>query len=1204
LRFSKHILVYALLLFLSASLRAQSGTGTRIKKLVNLPDTLQLDSLSLIPGTLNLTTQGHPLDTATYRVNYSESRIVFRKKPSDTLSVHYKVFPYLFTETRKHKDASLLLPDKKGFVNPFLYTPPIADNDLFKMEGLTKSGSISRGVSFGNNQDLSVNSSLNLQLSGRLSNDVDILLAASDQNIPIQPQGNTQNLQEFDKVFIQLSNKTSKLIAGDFVVSKPSGYFLNYNKKAQGIGFSTVFGTGLNEKDTSGQGHMRISGGAAVSKGKFGRMQVEGVEGNQGPYVLRGAENEPFIIVLSGSEKVFIDGVQMKRGQEYDYVVDYNTAQITFTARNLITKDKRIIVEFQYSDKNYARSLITFGDEYWKGDLKLHFNVYSEQDSKNQPLQQSLSDPQKQLMHDIGDTLSKAYYPAADSVAWSNSLVLYRKADSIVAGVTYHSVFVYSNDPQASHFQLSFSNLGVGNADYVQVTSSANGRVFQWIAPVGGVHQGSWAPVTLLVTPKKKQMVTLGGEYRFGKNTLLNVEGALSNYDQNTFSPYNDEHNKGYAFRMNLSNRSLSGLLSPDTLRTGQQARAKSTSDSVKTVQNPISVSPSKSVAALPDPAQTSKWIFTKTLNYEYTQQDFSPVERYRSVEFERDWNTGLITTASDQHLAAIGLTVARNRFGSMGFTSGTLLEGSQYSGLQNALVGLIDYKGFQLKSDASLLNSKGLQSNSDFIRHKADLSKRLGKITVGIREQQEKNARRDAKTDTLLTTAFNFFEWQAYVQNADTAKNKYRLSYKNRRDYGARNNKFNPLSDADDVSFAMALMRNVRNDFRTNITYRQLRVLDPGLTTQKPENSLVGRVEYNLRLFKGFLVSGTFYEAGSGLEQKKEYSYVLVPAGQGQYTWIDYNGDGIKQLNEFEIAQFSDQATYIRVFTPTDQYIKAYTNQFSENLSLKPAAIWYTKKGIRKALSYFGEQASYRIDRKTIDQHPEEAYNPFLKSVLDTSLITLNSSFRNSIFFNQNDPVFGLDWNFQDIRGKALLTTGFESRVNDFNEVRLRWNFTKILGLIVTARAGTKSNNSQLFVARDYQLRYQEIDPKFTLQPNTKFRMTFDYKYSTKKNNADLGGETVVSHNLGMEIKYNILGKGSLLAKLNYIQMNYNGQPNSAVSYEMLDGLRSGKNATWGLSYQRTLSNNIQVNITYDGRQSENTKTVHTGGASVRAFF
>jgi hypothetical protein len=405
-------------------------------------------------------------------------------------------------------------------------------------------------------------------------------------------------------------------------------------------------------------------------------------------------------------------------------------------------------------------------------------------------------------------------------------------------------------------------------------------------------------------------------------------------------------------------------------------------------------------------------------------------------------------------------------------------------------------------------------------------------------------------------------------------------------------------------MSFSMALMKTKAGDLRTNFTYRQLEVLNSVISSQKPENSLVGRIEYNIRLLRGTLTSGTFYEAGSGLEQKKEYSYVLVPAGQGQYTWIDYNNDGIKQLNEFEIAQFPDQATYIRVFTPTDQYIKAYTNQFTENLTIKPAVLWSGKSGWKKGLSMFSDQASYRIDRKTTDQKPEEAYNPFLKSVLDSSLVTLNSSFRNSFFFNQNDPVFGVDYNFQDIRGKSLLTTGFESRVNDFNELRIRWNLSKVFGLIADGKSGQKTNTSQFFAARNYVLPYLIGDGKFTIQPNTRFRLALDYIYTQKKNETEPGKESLQSHNLGAEMKYNTVGKGSLSAKLNFIQMNYSGAENSAVAYEMLDGLRAGKNATWGLSYQRTLSNNIQISISYEGRQSESTKTIHTGGASVRAFF
>jgi hypothetical protein len=1197
LRFSKHIFGVTCLLSLALFCSAQSGGQVRLKKILVSADTISLDSLSLIPGTIQLSVQGKILDTASYSILYSQGKIVFKTRPADTLMARYKAFPYLFTQTHKHKDIALLHPDNRGIFNPYVYSATGGDADIFRMEGLTKSGSISRGVSFGNSQDLSVNSSLNLQLSGKLSNDVDILLAASDQNIPIQPQGNTQNLQEFDKVFIQLSNKTSKLIAGDFMVTKPTGYFLNYNKKAQGVGVSTVFGTAMEAKDTVGQGHMRVSLSAAISKGKFGRQELVGVEGNQGPYILRGNENEPFIIILSGSEKVYIDGQLMKRGQEYDYIIDYNTAQVTFTARNLITKDKRVIVEFQYSDKNYARSIVNFSDDYVKKDLRVHFNVYSEQDSKNQPLQQSLNDQQKLLLHNIGDTISKAFYPAVDSVAWSNSLVLYRRpvhGDTLVGGVVYPGVFVYSNDPVVSHFQLSFSNMGQGNGDYINIPSSANGRVFQWVAPIGGVHQGSYAPVILLVTPKKKQMVTLGGEYKLNKNTSLMMEGALSDYNQNTFSPYDHDHDVGEAFKLIFNNKTVIWSDKTDTAALHKAEKAYEREYK------------GKSNAPTFDPVQAleTKWIFDKTLNYEFTQHDFSPIERYKAVEFDRDWNTGTLPFVSDQHILSAGVIASRTHYGSLGYTAGSLIEGSEYSGLRNAVTGLFSHKGYVVKTDISLLESKGLVNNTQFLRHKADVSKHFRKITLGVFEQQERNMLRSAQGDSVAAASFNYFEWQAYAENADTVKNRYRVSYKQRRDFGVMQNQFSPLSYAQDMGFSVALVKNRKSQLKTNLTYRELQVLNPALTTTKPENSLVGRIDYNLRLWNGLLVSGTFYEAGSGLEQKKQYSYVQVPAGQGQYTWVDYNGDGIKQLNEFEIALFPDQATYIRVFTPTDQYIKAFTNQFSQNLLIKPAALWANKTGLKKMLSYFSEQATYRVDRKTTDQHPEEAYNPFLKSILDTALVTLNSSFRNSVFFNQNDPVFGVDMNFQDVRNKSLLTTGFESRVNDFYELRVRWNMNKTFGLILTGKDGEKSNTSQYFTSRNYQLTYLTPEAKLTVQPNLKFRVSLDYVYTEKKNNPENGAETVYSNNLGGELKYNILTKGSINLKLNYIQMNYNGSPNSAVAYEMLDGLKSGKNATWSVSYQRTLSNNIQVNITYDGRQSENSKMIHTGGASVRAFF
>jgi hypothetical protein len=78
-----------------------------------------------------------------------------------------------------------------------------------------------------------------------LENGVSVLAVISDDNNPIQPEGNTQQLQDFDKVFIQLTKSTHRLTAGDFEMNAPQdGYFLRYHKRSRGLQFVDASKTG------------------------------------------------------------------------------------------------------------------------------------------------------------------------------------------------------------------------------------------------------------------------------------------------------------------------------------------------------------------------------------------------------------------------------------------------------------------------------------------------------------------------------------------------------------------------------------------------------------------------------------------------------------------------------------------------------------------------------------------------------------------------------------------------------------------------------------------------------------------------------------------------------------------------------------------------------------------------------------------------
>ena len=1146
----KKLLIGFILLLTAEHGFAQFKSNFQSKKIV-VADTIFIDTLSILPNTLKVFHE-QLIDSSTYKIDYPNALLIWKQKPAvDSVTITYRTFPLLLTQKSFRKNPSLI---EEAVINnnPFIYRPKQEDNTLFNFDGIEKSGSISRSIGFGNNQDLSVNSNMVLQLAGKLNNEIEFSAAISDDNLPIQPEGNTQQINDFDRVFIQLKRKETTLIAGDYELRKPDSYFMNYFKRTQGAYVSNSY------KNKKGQlFNTQVAG--AVAKGRSARNQFDGIEGNQGPYRLTGNNGEQFIVILSGTERVFIDGQLLLRGQDNDYIVDYNTSELTFTTKRLITRLTRIVGEFEYSDKVFGRSLYYVNQDFKSEKLKIGFNLYSEQDNPNRPFLQDLSQEQQQFLSGIGNQVNQALFPNIDSVTFNENEILYRRVDTL----GFNQVYVYSTNPQLAKYRVGFSFVGANRGNYrVDASSTANGRVYVFVAPINNIPQGDFEPVTLLITPKKQQLLTLNADYQIAKKTRLFTEVGMSNNDVNLFSDLQNADNKGLAYKVVLSQQNR--LAGNDS--TGLKLNTQ--------------------------------------ISYEYVNQQFKPLERYRPVEFDRDFNfRGINLEQANEHWTTLSLALFKTEAKQLKYQISSFTRGANYSAIQQAVNSRFAFKKYQFSYDASLLQSEVGLDEGDFFKQKLILTKAFKIFETGTRYEEELNKTYNSISKQLTLQSFNFREYDFFIRSLANSKTGFQIGYITRFDDMPDGSKLTPFSKANTFTGKLELNKRGKSTLTINTSYRTINYLKLD-SLNRDEETLLGRVDYNLNAFKGFLNLNTFYELGTGQEPRREFIYLEVQPGQGIYAWNDYNSNGIKELNEFEISRFPDQARYIRIFRPNNEFIRSNFTSINQTLRLNPASIFKKKEGISKLMAKFSSISALRIDKKVLAGEGNILFNPFQTNIDAQDLVSLNSFIRNTLFYNRLNAIWGIDINIQNTASKILLTNGFDSRNQQEQGLRLRWNFIRKSNFSIEFKNGAKDFTSELFAERNYAITFYEFKPEFGYQFTTDFKITLNSGLRKQSNGSAFGGEETLNLRLGSEVRYNLLKKGTFTTQLNLINNKFEGNNNTPVAYELLDGLQPGSNLTWSAGFQRTISNGIQLNLTYEGRKSNEVRTIHTGGLQVRAYF
>ncbi|MEM9895768.1 MAG: hypothetical protein AAF789_05315, partial [Bacteroidota bacterium] len=932
---------------------------------------ITLDSMFIEPGSVSSVAE-FTYDPIT--------RSILVKEDADSVLVCYRVLSPSFNEPIFRRsiqtyDSSIVISRREPS------QVVLEESTLFDFPGITKFGSITRGISFGNRQNLFINSNLNLQIDGQLDKNLFISAVITDQNIPYQPEGNTQQIRDFDNVFIKLYNDNFDLTAGDIVLQQgvSSGYFMRYLKNIQGIQGSLYQRKGDLKSTTSAS--------AAVSKGKFHSAQITPIDGVSGPYRLRGREGERFIIVLANSEKVFLDGKLLRRGFDQDYIIDYNLGEITFSNRVIITQFSILRVDFEYAEQSYSRSNFSVNQLFEGEKGSFHVDYYRESDNPDAELGFTLSDQDLSDLRSQGDQEMLGFISSLDTVSFNANQIQYIQKDTIDLDGNVQTIFAFTERFASEVFSPSFSEVEQGQGDYVLVNSTANGRVYRWVSPQNGQKQGNFQPGQSISLANRRQLLTVGGSLQISPFETVKTDIAVSETDLNLYSDLDDNDNVGLAYYLSFESKDR------------------------------------------PSPIQDYKLV--AGLEMEFDQQNFTFIDRYRPILFDRTWGSEAAFTNTSQDLivnARIGLS--RNNANQFVYRSNRRERGDQVDGWLHDLSWNQEIGQFKFSSNHSYLINDREALEDRWLRSFSDLRFTKWTFQPGLRIEIDENQTQQA--DSVTRTLMNYRASEFYLINGDSSSSIFRVAYQRRSDKSPQGGLLTDFLESDIVS-ANFFNRFKSGQLDANVNYRAVKdLLETG---DVEEEVLNGRVNWLQNLFSKRIRSNFSFATGNSRELQREFVFLPVNTGQGTHTWRDTNEDGVQDLNEFFEAINPDERNFVKIFTPTDEYISAFQTFYLHTIDASLPTTWARAGGLKRFIGKLSLNVNFNTNFKTISSDYAKRLVPFNVKLSDPELLSSQDSKRYTLFFNRNRRGFAADVSYQEIDRKQLLSQGFE------NTERRRWD-------------------------------------------------------------------------------------------------------------------------------------------------------------------
>jgi len=489
---------------------------------------ITLRSAFIVPGSVHVELNGAMLAPETYQINHHLGTIRFRADipPGAIVIVSYQRQPVLLSPVYSLRPAEVSRPDSVEAPPERVVTAQPAE----KMEeprlvfGGTKSVSFSTGTNRGQTFD----QSLEATVEGQLTPTIRVRALLSDNNLPIQPEGNTEELQYFDRVFMEIEGPNARTALGDIALDDRTSSFSPLTRQLRGFS-----GAAWNRMG-------RVVAAGAQTKGQFRTVTFRGTTGLQGPYSLLSQARTTRDVVIAGTERVYVNGARMERGQNQDYVIDYDAGTITFTPRRLITTDTEIAVDYEVTQVEFERSTVLSGveDVPLGGGVQMSAVFAREADDGSRPRSTVLSEEDIRVLAAAGDDPALAItggVAPADSGKGTYVLV---PADSVAGTPDY-----YRFDELRGNLIVSFVEVGEGAGDYRRAGISSRGIAYYEFTGAGA---GTYRVGRQLPLPSRLDVATM----RVGRargDLTFDAEWNVSDHDRNRFSPLDDGNNLGQA---------------------------------------------------------------------------------------------------------------------------------------------------------------------------------------------------------------------------------------------------------------------------------------------------------------------------------------------------------------------------------------------------------------------------------------------------------------------------------------------------------------------------------------------------------------------------------------------------------------------------------------------------------------------------------